>query len=876
MLFDFLKSISFDILNSQILKISFKLLFLTLAIASQLKAQTSNNSPNILFISVDDLKPAIGVYGDTIAKTPNIDKLSEKATIFLNNHTQQAICGPSRASLMTGKRPDYTMVRDLKTKMRDMVPNIVTIPQYFKQQGYHTIGLGKIFDPRCVDEFRDKPSWSVPFVPEHKLDYPDAYGPPAIGFYQNPEIKEKIRILRNEAKSKGEKNLGSYVRDRYKPPFAMSNAPDAAYVDGALAVEANKLLDEYQTKASKPFFLAVGFKRPHLPFTAPKKYWDLYDASKIEISKYQQDSKNGPSIAYHSSGELRSYITPEISYNISKDNRVVLSEELQKKLIQGYYASTSFVDAQIGKIISKLKSTGLDKNTIVVIWGDHGWHLGDHGLWNKHSNFEQATRSPLIIYDPRVGKPIKIASPTEFVDLFPTLCDALGLEIPGNLDGVSLLPLVKGEQLSVKPFAVSQYKNSNKTGYSFRTDRYRYTVWITDKNSTDPIFQSDIFAEELYDYKTDPNESKNLSDEAEKANLMRRFQRLAANFFNNQSEIPIKNLIGKLQNKLQIGATLNHYGLNSKKEELFLKDFKFLTPANAAKQSRLHPKPGVWQWDRTEDFLEFSNENNLTVRIHGPISPQASKWAKEDHRTAKELEGVMIDFMTASAKRYNKEPNVKHMDVVNETVLPDGDWFGPKKGTNLWENPWLKMGLDENGFPNYIVKAFEIATEYAPNVKLVYNQNGGMQKPMWNKIKNTILYLKSKGLRVDGIGWQGHLNLSRSTNQFLEKSDKAFQDLSNLIDWAHSNNLDFHVTELDFKVTNMSNLSTELQIQAQLYQKIINILESKKNNGLVTLNLWDLGVRLKKPSTYFQSIYDSDFNPTPAYNVIKNAIQNNQ
>ena len=186
------------------------------------------------------------------------------------------------------------------------------------------------------------------------------------------------------------------------------------------------------------------------------------------------------------------------------------------------------------------------------------------------------------------------------------------------------------------------------------------------------------------------------------------------------------------------------------------------------------------------------------------------------------------------------------------------------------------MGLDENGFPNYIVKAFEIATEHAPNVKLVYNQNGGMQKPMWNKIKNTILYLKSKGLRVDGIGWQGHLNLSRSTNQFLEKSDKAFQDLSNLIDWAHSNNLDFHVTELDFKVTNMSNLSTELQIQAQLYQKIINILESKKNNGLVTLNLWDLGVRLKKPSTYFQSIYDSDFNPTPAYNVIKNAIQNNQ
>ena len=840
------------------------------------EAQEISAPPNILFIAVDDLKPTIGAYGDTMAETPYLDALSSRSTLFLNNHTQQAICGPSRASIMTGKRPDYTKVRDLKTKMRDMVPDIVTIPQYLKDQGYYTVGLGKIFDPRCVDEFRDKPSWSVPFVPEHKLDYPDAYGPPAIGFYQNPEIKEKIRILRNEGKSKGEKNLGKYVRDRYKPPFEMSTAPDAAYVDGALAVEANKLLDEFQTQTTRPFFLAVGFKRPHLPFTAPKKYWDLYDASKIEISKYQQDSENGPSIAYHSSGELRSYITPEITYEISKNNRVILSEDLQKNLIHGYYASTSFIDAQIGIIMAKLKATGLHKNTIIVVWGDHGWHLGDHGLWNKHSNFEQATRSPLIIYDPRVEKPIKIASPTEFVDLFPTLCDALGLEIPSNLDGVSLLPLVKGEQLSVKPFAVSQYKNSNKTGYSFRTDRYRYTVWIADKKSTDPIFQSDIFAEELYDYKTDPNETKNLSADAEKASLMRRFQKLAANFFNKQSEIPFKNLIEKPQNKLKIGATLNHYGLNSKKEELFLKDFKFLTPANAAKQSRLHPNPDVWQWDRTEDFLEFSKDNQLTVRIHGPISPQASKWAKEDHRTAKELEGVMVDFMTASAKRYNQEPNVKYMDVVNETILPNGDWFGPKKGTNLWENPWLKMGLDKNGFPNYIVKAFEIATEHAPNVKLVYNQNAGMQKPMWNKVKETILYLRSKGLRVDGIGWQGHLKLSRTTGQFVDNTDQAMLDLSKLIDWAHANNLDFHITELDYKVSDLSNLSNELQLQAELYQKIINVLQSKVDSGVVTLNLWDLGQRLKKPSTYFQSIYDANFNPTPAYTIIKNAIINNQ
>ena len=838
-------------------------------------AQVSQTAPNILFIAVDDLKPTIGAFGDDLAHTPNIDLLAEQATVFLNNHTQQAVCGPSRASLMTGKRPDYTKVRDLKTKMRDMVPEIVTIPQYFKNQGYKTIGLGKIFDPRCVDEFRDKPSWSVPFIPEHKFEYPNDFGPPSMGFYQDPKIKLYIQKLRNEAKANGIKNLGKYLRDTFKPPFEKTDAPDDAYVDGALAKYANKFLDEYKPESNEPFFLAVGFKRPHLPFTAPKKYWDMYNPSKFEIAKFQQNSKNGPSIAYHSSGELRSYITPEISYEISENNRVKLSNEFQKDLIHGYYASTSFIDAQIGKIVDKLKETGLHKNTIIVIWGDHGWHLGDHGLWNKHSNFEQATRSPLVIFDPRVNKRIQIKSPTEFVDIFPTLCAATGLQIPENLDGKNLMPLIKGEQISIKPFAVSQWTSAKKTGYSFRTDRYRYTVWLNGKKSTDPVFEEDIFAEELYDYRTDPAETINLAGEKQSFNLIKRFQKLAANFFNSQSAIPMKVLVNTSRDKLSIGATLNHHELGGKKEELFLKDFKFLTPANAAKQQRVYPRPGVWQWDRIEEFLEFSKSHNLTLRVHGPISPQASKWAKEDHRTAQELEEVMVEFMTASAIRYNEEPNVKYMDVVNETILPDGSWFGPKPGTNSWENPWLTMGLDENGFPNYIIKAFEIATKYAPNVKLVYNQNAGMQKPMWNKVKETILYLRGKGLRVDGIGWQGHLKLSRTTGDFIEKTDEALIELSNLIDWAHANDLDFHVTELDYKVIDKSKLEDEFQTQAILYQKIVNVLQSKTSTGVVTLNLWDMGERFKKPNIFFQSIYDKKYNPTPAYNVIKNALIHN-
>ena len=327
------------------------------------------------------------------------------------------------------------------------------------------------------------------------------------------------------------------------------------------------------------------------------------------------------------------------------------------------------------------------------------------------------------------------------------------------------------------------------------------------------------------------------------------------------------------KNRLKIGATLNYHQLGTKKENLFLNDFNFLTPANAAKQARLHPRPGIWQWDRIENFLQFAKNNDLIVRIHGPVSPQASKWAKEDHRTAAELENVMVNFMTQTTKRYNEESNVKYMDVVNETILPNGKWFGPRKGTHLWENPWLKMGLDENGYPNYIVRAFEIATANAPNVKLVYNQNGGMQSAMWERLKETVLYLRSKGLRVDGIGWQGHLNLSRSTLQFIENSDHALNELSKLIDWAHANNLDFHVTELDYRVNDMTNLSEELEFQAELYEKIIKVLQSKVNSGIVTLNLWDIGERLKKPSTFFQSIYDKDLNPTPAYQIIKKALK---
>ncbi|PWH83279.1 hypothetical protein DIS18_01630 [Algibacter marinivivus] len=341
-----------------------------------------------------------------------------------------------------------------------------------------------------------------------------------------------------------------------------------------------------------------------------------------------------------------------------------------------------------------------------------------------------------------------------------------------------------------------------------------------------------------------------------------------------QQKAPINSSTEKkFKNKLLIGATLNYHELNTKKEKLFLKDFKYLTPANAAKQSAIHPKPNVWHWNKINDFIDFADKNKLVVRLHGPISPQASKWVKTDERTPEELETILVEFASAFAMRFNNEPSVKWMDVVNETILANGDWFGPKEGVDKWENPWLKIGLDDNGYPLYILKAFEIATKNAPNLKLVYNQNAGMEDKIWDKLKETVLYLRSKGYRVDGIGWQAHLLLGAKRKDFVDNTEVTMQKLSNLIDWAHANKLGFHVTELDYLVKDISILDAERQVQKRVYQSIVDVLLKKSKNGEITLNLWDLGDRYKKGMGQFQSIYDSEFNPTPAYDVIKTAIE---
>jgi iduronate 2-sulfatase len=486
---------------------------------------------NVLFIAVDDLKPVLGCYGDENVFTPNIDKLAAESIVFTNAHCQQAVCGPTRASLMTGMRPDYTGVWDLKTRMRDVNPDILSMPEHFRQKGYETVAIGKIYDPRCVGKKYDGVSWSIPYSESAKYTYPEGYDAPGLSYYASKENQKIVAKFTQEAKDKGIKNVHGYVSDRFKPSVECADVPDEAYIDAQISNNAIGYMKKLSQK-DKPFFVAVGFKRPHLPFAAPKKYWDMYQRDEIQLAKYPKAVKNGVDIAYHTYGEMRSYTDIPFPSSFTDIFTDQIPEDKQRELIHGYYASTSYIDAQVGKLMEELKSSGLDKNTVVILWGDHGWHLGDHAMWCKHSNFEQATRVPMIISVPDGGVG-DYSHPVEFVDIFPTLCDAAGLEKPSFLQGSSLMPLFDDLSLKVKEYAVSQFPRGKNNGYSLRTDRYRLTLWMKNKYKSYNTFDEELLIDgELYDYKKDPLETTNYYDDKKykkvRAELMNYFKEFIA------------------------------------------------------------------------------------------------------------------------------------------------------------------------------------------------------------------------------------------------------------------------------------------------------------------------------------------------------------
>jgi len=321
------------------------------------------------------------------------------------------------------------------------------------------------------------------------------------------------------------------------------------------------------------------------------------------------------------------------------------------------------------------------------------------------------------------------------------------------------------------------------------------------------------------------------------------------------------------KNSFVIGATLSYNDFGTVTEALFLKDFDYATSRNFAKQPYVHPEPGVWRWDRIEEAVVFAGKNNIQLRLHSPISPQASKWALNDDRTAKELSENMEEYMKALCVKINEYPVVKWMDVVNETIERDGNWFMDKSGIDKWENPWVKIGFDTNNVPLYITKAFKISNEFAPNVGQIFNQHGGMEPVMWEQVKKTVLYLKSQGIRVDGLGWQCHL---KPQSRVVDNPENL-EYLASLIDWAHANDLSFHVTEMDYHIHSESNFRQEYEAQAAAYVAILKVLAKKTSSGLVTCNFWGITDKDDSKNTH-RYLYDEQMKEKPVYHAVKKVL----
>lgn len=426
---------------------------------------------NVLFIAVDDLRPELGCYGHPLVRSPNIDTLARRGVLFERNYCQQAVCAPSRASLLTGLRPDTTRVYDLNTPLREMLPDVVTLPQLFKDRGYQTEGMGKVFHNGQEDH----------------ASYNRRYRLPRGGIYAT----ESSRGNASES----------------------ADVPDEAYRDGrlaALAVDALKRLAPEATAAApaagRPFFLAVGFSKPHLPFCAPKKYWDLYDRSMIALPTPGRP-KNAPDIAFERATELLAYADIPASGD--------LGEAKTRELIHGYYACVSFMDAQVGKVLAELGRLGLAGDTLVILWGDNGFKLGEYSAWSKLTNFEQDTRVPLIIAGPDIPPGRRTRALTELVDVYPGLAELCGLPVPTGLEGTSFVPLLSDPARPWKKAAFSQYPRSGFMGYSLRTERYRYTEWRK-------IAAGAVGERELYDLDADPGGRENIAPRPENDKLCAR------------------------------------------------------------------------------------------------------------------------------------------------------------------------------------------------------------------------------------------------------------------------------------------------------------------------------------------------------------------
>lgn len=433
-------------------------------------SHAQNKPPNVLFIAVDDLRPELGCFGESQIHSPNIDRLASSGLIFTRAYCNIPVCGASRASILSGIRPNRTRFLNFNCSQDQDVPGVVSLPMHFKNNGYITASLGKVYH-----HLNDgKGSWSEePWFPQGDWQGWQAYVLPSSHAQTEPRPN------------------GNGING---PSFESPDAPDHVYPDGMIADEAVRRLQQYRNSAN-PFFLAVGFLKPHLPFNAPKKYWDMYDFSKIELPEYMKKPKDAPDECMHNFGELRAYT--------DVPDQGPMDENFMKKLIHGYYACVSYTDAQIGKVLNELEKLGMAENTIVILWGDHGWHLGEHGLWCKHCNFEKVLHTPVILKAPGKKQNVKTSALIEYVDIYPSLCELAGLSVPFHTQGKSFAPLAENPDLPWKEEVYCRWI----TGETIVTKTHTYTEWYDNKGQ--------IKARMMYDLVKDPEETANLSEKTE-------------------------------------------------------------------------------------------------------------------------------------------------------------------------------------------------------------------------------------------------------------------------------------------------------------------------------------------------------------------------
>ncbi len=436
--------------------------------------------PNVLFIIVDDLTTTLGCHGNPHARTPGMDGLAARGVRFERAYTQFALCNPSRCSFLTGCYPEKTGVMDLATSLREALPDVVTLPQHFKDHGYATGRVGKVFH-----------------VPDPKTKLEVELG---AALHKDNEILAEAKAANDPGDGPRTKAKG----ESYNRAYAASARPAEEFTDHAIADDAIATLGRFQ---SKPFFLAVGFIRPHTPFVAPKSFFDAIDKTRLALPPFYRDGGEDltqlPRASLRPNNNVFRYAAP--------------TRDEARDALQAYLASTSFVDSQIARVLGALRELGLEGNTIVVLTGDHGYQLGEHGLWAKQTLFEGATHVPLIIAAPGL-KPGVRGSLAEQVDIYPTLCDLAGLPKPEHLQGRSLKPVLDDPAASVREVAVSTMiaPHTKQTGHSLRTEAFRYIAWGGDD-------------ELLYDLRTDPGELHNLAKQpAQTKRIERMRQRLAA------------------------------------------------------------------------------------------------------------------------------------------------------------------------------------------------------------------------------------------------------------------------------------------------------------------------------------------------------------